>query len=235
MKAVNFATLVSMPTGTVFTKYPLGLHELLIKGDTEEGSFSVQHFSDAGGDGGELFDQDIAITGESFPMDSDNLWIDPCVGIHDMFIVYSVNDVENIIRRLQKAVKDSINWVQAQKETSPPVYPVHPKNLMIIEAAKAVNGLVFDDHKTGGGKAKLWGVATLDKGDRQQVVALMDSLYFSVNSVYLDQGQAHLSTSSVGGVIELRGAPVEDGVAKYNEEQKSFPFTCGTLNNVVKF
>ena len=106
---------------------------------------------------------------------------------------------------------------------------------LIYAAAEDVKGLITDDH--GGGKTiQLWGVATLEKGDKQTVVALIDATYFCLNGVYLDaRGGVHLSTNSVGGVIELHGAPVEDGVARYNAEQSGYPFSSGQLTNVVKF
>lgn len=112
---------------------------------------------------------------------------------------------------------------------------VQPKNLTIIEAVKAAKGLIWNDHGPTGNRIQLWGVATLDKDDKQQVVALIDCRYFSLNSIYIYQGEAHLSTASVGGVIELHGAPVMDGVMEYNKEHKNFPFSTGLLNNVVKF
>ena len=108
-------------------------------------------------------------------------------------------------------------------------------NAAIYAAAEAVNGLVADDH--GAGKTmQLWGLATIEKGDKQTVVALIDARYFCLNSVYMDtRGGVHLSTNSVGGTIELHGAPVEDGVEQYNAEQAGFPFSSGQLTNVVKF
>lgn len=115
MKVVNFQTLMSMPVGTVFTKYPLGLHELLIKGESEDGTFNVQHFSDPDGEGGELFDPEIEITGESFAMDPNRQWVDGALTIHDMYIVYSLKDVDNIIKLLTKAAQDSVRWDQAKK------------------------------------------------------------------------------------------------------------------------
>ena len=108
-------------------------------------------------------------------------------------------------------------------------------NAAIYAAAEAVKGLIADDHaarKT----IQLWGVATLEKGDEQTVVALIDARYFCLNGVYLDsRGGVHLSTNSVGGTIELHGAPMEDGIEQYNAEQAGFPFSSGQLTNVVKF
>lgn len=352
MKAVNFQTLLSMPAGTVFTKYPLGMHELLIKGEPEDGTFNVQHFSDTIGEGGELFDPEISITGESFDLDTDRLWVDDGLGIHGTYIVYSLGDVGKVIQRLMKAmadVKEAARWhpagkpdlaaewerlspeakaniskealtdllritprdmvevvlrgvpletakaaleamveelagkpsptmpnrdqrfevkgdvmdliknvggpgfneahtrlYQAQKETTGSIpepveatttaNPLVGANGVIVEAVKAAGGVVWDDHGPTGTKTKLWGVATLDKGGKQQVVALHGSDYFSVNKLYVYKGEIHLSTESVGGVVStFKHGSVEAAIEAYNEEQKTAIFSCGTLNNVVKF
>lgn len=109
------------------------------------------------------------------------------------------------------------------------------RNHVIYQAAAEVAGLITDDHGTGK-TIQLWGLATLEKGDKQTVVALIDARYFSLNQVYMDpRGGVHLSTGSVGGVVELHGTTMVDGIATYNEDQSSFPFSSGQLNNVVKF
>jgi hypothetical protein len=107
----------------------------------------------------------------------------------------------------------------------------------IVSAIAANNGMVKDDHGNGTRMLKLAGVATLDKNERSTPVALCDSAYFSVNGVYLDEeGVPHVDISSVGGVVDCRNhASVKDAVEHYNEEQKGFPFSCGTLNNVTMF
>lgn len=108
-------------------------------------------------------------------------------------------------------------------------------NAHLYSVAQAAGGVIADDHcacKT----IKLWGMGTLEKDGKQTPVALIDARYFSLNLVYLSKaGEAHLSINSVGGVIELHGAPVEDGVEQYNKEQAAFPFSSGQLTNVVEF
>ena len=344
MKVVSFAVLLGMPVGTVFTKYPLGLNELLIKGENEDGTFAVQHFSDTDDEGGaELFDADVEVTGASFAIDTCRPWVDSDVGIHDSYIVYSADDVGEMIKMLRAALLgytqpepvpqeepigevdvDVAAWMAMSPEekattskellrkilrASPPANvqailkdvplettkeilkemcedmtgkpfpdmhdtPVSPwpsvnpdlvmdlvKNVggggfneaftkyaeafnapavtkssaATINAARMLKGLLPDDHGNNR-MIQLWGVATLDKDGRQTVVALFDSSAFSVNQVYLSStGGARLSTSQVGGALELRGLSVEDAVRQYNKDQESFPFSQGTLNNVVKF
>ena len=121
------------------------------------------------------------------------------------------------------------------KKDSSTTPTVIERNARTISAAQQVGGWIQDDH-TPNKTIKLWGVATLDKGDKQTLVALLNAPAYSINLVYLgSDGKARLSTSSVGGVLELRGLSVEDAIVKYNDEQGSFPFSCGLLNNVVKF
>ena len=116
-----------------------------------------------------------------------------------------------------------------------PAPAVIERNALVIAAAHQQKGLIADDHRPGT-TIQLWGVATLDKGEKQTVVALFDSNVFSINRVYLSKdGKAHLCTSSVAGVMETRGLSMEDAIVKYNDEQGGFPFSCGLLNNVVKF
>lgn len=340
MKIVSFEVMLSMPVGTVFTKYPLGLHELLIKGENEGGTFAAQSFSYPVGEGDELFDMDVEITGESFDMDAKMCWADGTNTDAEKYVVYSLKDVDNMIQLLTRAVKDSTRWHQAGKpnladtwskmdpkekasatveqvlevirvaskdqveailigvpmdvteevlkkvcvQLTDKPFPTMPdrdqrfevkgdvmdliKNVggpgfneahtrfyqaqsaeatttdksyvgangVIVEAVKAAGGMVFDDHKPTGTKTKLWGVATLDKGGKQQVVALHSSDYFSVNKLYPHRGEIHLSTDSVGGVVStFKYGSVEAAIEAYNESQKEAVFSCGTLNNVVKF
>lgn len=345
MKVVSFDTLLGMPVGTVFTKYPLGLHELLIKGENEGTTFMVQHLSDTDdADGAELFDPEFEVTGKSFAMDTSNPWVDGDLGIHDSYIVYSAADVGEIIKLLRLALlgysqpeqtapqeepapevdPDVAAWAAmspeekavASKEllhrilhASPPAnvesilkdvpletskeilkemceemtgkpFPSSPfpsvsgdlvmdlvKNVggpgfneaftnyrdayVVADAvgkfpmtertkdtyAKCVaeKGLIFNDHGPTGTKIQLWGLATLDKGEKQLVVALIDSRAFSINPVALHRGEPHLLSGAAGGVIELEGRPMLEAIVQYNKEQENMPWSNGTLNNVVQF
>lgn len=111
MKVVSFDVLASLPVGTVFTKYPLGVYEMFIKGQpTTGGKFLVQHLSDTTGDGNdELFDMDVPITGGSFPIDTEIEWSDEEVDQGKQFVIYEAADVSNLIERLTKALDDATN------------------------------------------------------------------------------------------------------------------------------
>lgn len=106
MKVVGMDVLQSLPEGTVFTRYPLGLYEMLIKGP----GATVQHLSDASGAGNEeLFDIDMGITGNSFPLETDNPWADSDIAPGGLFVIYETADVNKVIERLTKALDDSTN------------------------------------------------------------------------------------------------------------------------------
>lgn len=109
---------------------------------------------------------------------------------------------------------------------------VTARNAKVIATVVGAKGLIADDHSQAG-NTKLYAVATLDKGDKQQVVAIYKDTSFSINLVYLDGDQARLSRDSVGGVIRLaKGDSVEDAIVAYNAMQSDLIFSCGTLNNL---
>lgn len=105
----------------------------------------------------------------------------------------------------------------------------------IIEAVKAVKGLVIDDHGNGASTIQLSGVATLDKGKSSKVVALFEDTHFSLNEVHLDKaGTPHLSIDSVAGILNCRGGvKVKDAIELYNKIQATTTWSCGKLNNVT--
>lgn len=110
MKLVTMEQLIALPKGTVFTKYPLGMHEMLIKDiNTPAHYFQEQRLSDVVGDEtGELFDPDCTeFTGSSFELDLHYPDVDDTHTMDTRFVVYEENDVVDIINRLQKALVDS--------------------------------------------------------------------------------------------------------------------------------
>lgn len=119
MKLVTMEQMILLPKGTVFTKYPLGLHEMLIKDvNTPKYYFQEQRLSDPCGDElGELFDPDCEeITFRSFELDLNFPDIDDSHTIDTMFVVYEPNDVEVLIARLQKAQQDTKSITITQEQ-----------------------------------------------------------------------------------------------------------------------
>jgi len=105
----------------------------------------------------------------------------------------------------------------------------------IIAAVQAAGFKLVDDHDPRRGLESISAVGIHHRGDRQQVVALYENVaYFSVNEIYIDDtGRPHLSTYSVGGIIKPYGDIVQ-GVADYNEGQKSNPLSPGFIDTLVK-
>jgi hypothetical protein len=124
-------------------------------------------------------------------------------------------------------------FTEAAEETTQ--YPMTQRSKDTYAKCIAEKGLIFNDHGATGTRIQLWGLATLDKGEKQLVVALIDSRAFSINPVALHRGEPHLLSGSAGGVIELEGRPMMDAVAQYNKEQEACSWSNGTLNNVVQF
>lgn len=114
MRLVTLEELVKLPKGTIFTKYPLGVHEMIIKDENVPTFyFREQRLSDAEGDeDGELFDPDcITTTGKDFKIDLNYPDVDTSYNEDTLFIVYSQADVQAIIERLGKAVNDVASFI----------------------------------------------------------------------------------------------------------------------------
>lgn len=110
MKIVDRKTFLSMPAGTLFSKYvPMCFGELCIKESTlGENDFLVQHINDAIACGGSdefasLLD-DAERNGTSLAMDFDALGRDGCFDADQLFAVWERDDVEALIARLQTAI-----------------------------------------------------------------------------------------------------------------------------------
>ena len=104
----------------------------------------------------------------------------------------------------------------------------------ILDAVIANNHQVIDDHRSGSRELKLAGIATL-KGNGQ-AVALCDSIYFSLNRVYLNAGdKPHVSKESVGGVVLKYDNPLKKAVELYNDQQAQSLTDAYVLENVTLF
>lgn len=53
---------------------------------------------------------------------------------------------------------------------------------------------------------------------RHVVLLFPKAQYFSINKLYICQGQVHLSTISVGGAIDLRNSNLEQAILAYNKD-----------------
>lgn len=108
----------------------------------------------------------------------------------------------------------------------------------VVEAIKANNYLVGDDHNSGKDFHKAAGIAALVKDDRITPVLLIDAQAFCLNLTYLDdEGKPRVSTKSVAGNIEgfRNGYKLDKSVEAYNTSQANNKWTSGKLEHVTIF
>lgn len=87
----------------------------------------------------------------------------------------------------------------------------------IVDVLRANGNQYIDDHGHGDNRAKAKVVA---QHGTHVVLLHPDAKYFSINRLYLDQdGDVHLSSLSVGGVLDLRGCNLETAIAVYNNPE----------------
>lgn len=104
----------------------------------------------------------------------------------------------------------------------------------IVESLNHFNGKIADDHNSTGTMRKVTGVALLNRGDVQIPVSFCDASYFSLNKIYLGEGnETRISTDSVGGVIKLmNGVTLLEGILNYNAEQATNLFSPSFLSDI---
>lgn len=108
----------------------------------------------------------------------------------------------------------------------------------VVEAVRANNFVVGDDHNTGTGTHKAAGVAALVHEDRVTPVLLIDARAYCLNLLYIDDdGKPRVSTKSVAGNIEAfrHGYKLDKSVEAFNKAQENNKWTLGSLEHVVIF
>lgn len=108
-------------------------------------------------------------------------------------------------------------------------------NTSILAIMSATGGLYIDDHGHAKPQRKAQAVGKFVTGDTEYLVLLMGGTHFCLNPMELDDDKnAHLSTGSVGGVINsTRGLAA--GIEKFNAENKEKQFCCGEVTEVFYF
>jgi len=111
MKIVNREQFLSLPTGTLFSKYsPCVFEDLRIKGDTCGNDFVVQQISDAvdASSSAEFVDLlSFAVEeGRSVNLNFDYAGRDGLFDKDQLFAVWERKDVEQLIDRLQQALRE---------------------------------------------------------------------------------------------------------------------------------
>lgn len=107
MKIVDHKTFLSMPAGTVYSKYePCIFEPFCIKGKSiSYGDFFYQTIVDSvkcrGSDEFHGLLDDSEKNGTTFPLDFDSQGRDGCFEVDQLFAVWDDSDVEALIARLQ--------------------------------------------------------------------------------------------------------------------------------------
>lgn len=111
MKIVDRKTFLNMPVGTVYSKYrPIIFGDLMIKGESiPYNDFLCQQISDAVGcEGSSDFCEKLTAAeknGVSVDMDFDCQGRDGMFDDNQLFAVWSIEDVEKLVMRLQTAIE----------------------------------------------------------------------------------------------------------------------------------
>lgn len=105
-------------------------------------------------------------------------------------------------------------------------------------AAMALSkGSYIDDHGHSKTVHKAQAVAKFTRGSYVGLVLLFDKNIFSINPLEVrDDGEVHLRTSSVGGVVYAKDKTLEEGIEAYNAQStKGDVWYCGTIGEIIRF
>jgi hypothetical protein len=106
MRIVDRKAFLKMPAGTVFAKFdPHIIRETMIKGDTvaDVDFYCSDLTSLEVPNGCQWIEQiDLAIAGESVPLDFDVECRDGCFDMHQLFAVWEQSDIDALMKRLQR-------------------------------------------------------------------------------------------------------------------------------------
>ena len=108
MRLVNFREFLALPPGTLFSKYePIVFDHLCIKEESIPNDFFYQPIVDSIQFPRELTDAFLQLEeGIDIPVDMDSLGRDGCFDEDQIFVVWSHTDVEQLIKRLQRAQQE---------------------------------------------------------------------------------------------------------------------------------
>ena len=108
MRLVNFREFLTLPPGTLFSKYePFVFGPLCIKEASIPNDFFYQCLVDSIQFTRELTDAFLQLEeGMDIPVDMDSLERDGCFDEDQLFVVWSHTDVDQLIKRLQSTQKE---------------------------------------------------------------------------------------------------------------------------------
>lgn len=103
----------------------------------------------------------------------------------------------------------------------------------LIDAITKTKGRIKDDHGNENSYITVAGIALVNRGDNHVAVPLFNASYYSLNELYMGRdGQPHISTNSVAGVVKKFELSVEESILLYNEQQVKNLFTPPFLHSV---
>lgn len=103
----------------------------------------------------------------------------------------------------------------------------------------AENGqMVIDDHRAEKAARKCSAVLVFVDGRRNTHLCYgfeeSETTAFSLNPLYMKEGQIHLSINSVGGTLFLSKS-LDEAVSEFNEASANTPWACGHIQEIIRF
>ena len=108
-----------------------------------------------------------------------------------------------------------------------------------IIATMIENGqMVIDDHRAKKDARKCSAVLVFVDGRRNTHLCYgfeeNETTAFCLNPLYMEDGQIHLSTHSVGGTLFLSKS-LDEAVSEFNEASANTPWACGHIQEIIRF
>ena len=116
-------------------------------------------------------------------------------------------------------------------------YTVTQQNEVIVAALRASKGVYIDDHNNGDQTGQSTHFAVLQIGERQHICPLPNTKHcgswiISLNPIYLEEGQPHLSTWSKH-TLNQQGDTIGEAVNAFNKEFKDCKWGKAEIVDVV--
>lgn len=110
-------------------------------------------------------------------------------------------------------------------------------NIAIIAALRASSGAYVDDHNNGDRAGQSTHYAVLQMGEQQHICPLPKAQHYgawvtSLNPIYLEEGQPHLSTWSKH-TLNQKGATIGEAINSFNKEFKECKWGRAEIVDVV--
>lgn len=117
------------------------------------------------------------------------------------------------------------------------LYTVTQQNEVIVAALRASKGVYIDDHNNGDQTGQSTHFAVLQIGEQQHICPLPNKQHYgkwmsSLNPIYLEDGQPHLSTWSQH-TLNQYGTTIGAAVNNFNTEFKDSKWGKAVIIDVI--